>query len=163
MQQRGVKMEDEKGLFLEQGNEKFENIKKRLNELKIKDDFLILEQIKSLGKELYDLLEKTDSLLSVKQQLLRKYSNKEPNVFYQFDGFENMKNDSIAKPDEDGLAVFYTNTCELMNGSTVRVLLKPGVEKKETYLKLLKRIYDWIERDDYSEDGFMCSIVHPLE
>ena len=83
----------------------------------------------------------------LKEQLLEKYARKEPNTFYQFDGWaDEPPGDSFMIPDEEGDVVMATETQELMSSCpNVRVLVLPGTDGEQAS-RLLKKIAGWIER-----------------
>lgn len=77
-----------------------------------------------------------------KDALIEKYQAREPKRFFQFDGYGNFAGDCHA--DSDGHGMFGTVTWELMQGSTVRVLVDPTASKDEV-LAMLGKITRWIE------------------
>jgi hypothetical protein len=83
-----------------------------------------------------------------KEELLFKYSKREPRAFHQYDGFDIPvgHGDSIMQPDILGHCIFCIDTFELMNGADVRVLIRPEVAK-ETALILLLKIAAWLNND----------------
>lgn len=75
-----------------------------------------------------------------KQELLDHYSDKEPHLFWQWDGFNEQWGDNVTGHDEDGHQVFGSETYELMSGfPAVRVLVEPGTSKEDA-LALLSKI-----------------------
>ena len=79
-----------------------------------------------------------------KRQLLDHYESRQPNQFFQIDAFDDLEETEEVKPDPDGHTIYSCETYELMAGSTVRVLVRPGTPK-DTVLKLLEKIRDQIE------------------
>jgi hypothetical protein len=79
-----------------------------------------------------------------KEKLLAHYSKKRPSQFIQFDGFDDQRPDDYTSVDKDGHSLSSNITWELMRGSTVRVLVKPGISK-ETVISLLAKIIRWID------------------
>ena len=73
-----------------------------------------------------------------KEELLEHYSHKKPNRFIQYDGFADMKGDSFFEADSDGHVVLGQETYELMHGTEVRVLIRPGTPRKTVCWLLLK-------------------------
>lgn len=89
---------------------------------------------------------------STKQALLDKYSRREPSKFRQFDAWNDWHGDML-DGDGDGIVVTGPSpTYELMKGSVVRVLIKPGTPK-EVAANLLLRIARYIERDGLESGG----------
>ncbi len=74
-----------------------------------------------------------------KQELLNHYNTRVPNRFQQIDGYDDIEENEVVQPDEDGHAIFTCDTYELMAGSTVRVLVNPDAPK-ETVIALLDKI-----------------------
>ena len=74
-----------------------------------------------------------------KEQLLDHYKQREPKRFIQYDGFSGWYMDEYA--DAEGDAKFSGETTELMQGSTVRLLIDPDAEK-EVVLRLLRKLSD---------------------
>ena len=91
--------------------------------------------------------EEEPSKQKLKEQLLEKYAQKEPNRFYQFDGWADQPpGDSFMIPDEEGDVMMATETEELMiTCPDVRVLVLPGTDGEQAS-RLLKKIAGWIER-----------------
>ncbi len=83
----------------------------------------------------------TDNL---KAELLEKYRQREPQQFYQLDGW--LAGDDVMGCDRDGHAITGCQTSELMRGSDVRVLVKRGV-RTASAVTLLRKILAWVERD----------------
>jgi len=83
-----------------------------------------------------------------KLDLLKHYATKEPQEFFQYDGFYTPPGempDSCCPPDEDGDWICCIDTCELMSGTTdVRVLISPSTDR-DTALRQLKKIRELIE------------------
>jgi hypothetical protein len=79
-----------------------------------------------------------------KEELLGRYSRRDPRPFVQFDAFDDVQGDTEMPTDENGYSLSAIETFELMRGSTVRVLIKPGTTP-ETALALLDKIKEWIE------------------
>ena len=92
--------------------------------------------------------------MKTKDELLKHYSNREPHLFYQMDGFfEPDGGDDVMHPDDDGDCLCSSETCELMTGITsVRVLITPATDKK-TAIRQLEKIIDWIKRDEHFMQG----------
>ncbi|GFP24783.1 hypothetical protein HKBW3S43_01045 [Candidatus Hakubella thermalkaliphila] len=82
----------------------------------------------------------------LKKELLEHYATREPQAFFQFDGFADVEEDCVMKPDKDGDCLFSRVTHELMTGTyRVRVLITPGTSKEKA-LALLQKISGWIKR-----------------
>lgn len=79
-----------------------------------------------------------------KQELLDRYKSRQPNLFKQIDGYDDIEDNDVVQPDEDGHAIFCCDTYELMAGSTVRVLVRPDTPK-ETVIALLDKIRQQFE------------------
>jgi hypothetical protein len=89
-----------------------------------------------------------------KDELLDKYSRySEPKAFIQFDGFD-WPEDSMSDP-ETGLALFHGETYELMRGAHVRILIDPSADR-DIVRSILRKLADWIERDDDALVWGMC-------
>ena len=83
-----------------------------------------------------------------KKIILKKYLDKEPTAFRQFDAFfwEPNSGDDFFPADEQGVASSGSNTFELMSGkSNVRVLVVPGSSKHQV-IHALKNLIECIER-----------------
>lgn len=81
----------------------------------------------------------------LKEQLLEKYAQKEPNTFYQFDGWADQPPDDFMIRDEEGDVKIASETEELMSTCPdVRVLIPPGTDREHAS-RLLKKIAGWIE------------------
>jgi hypothetical protein len=93
-------------------------------------------------------LDRRQTPVPTKAELLDHYATREPTRFLQFDAFANVGPDTIVRPDQDGDSLFRTETFELMTGlPAVRVLITPGTSKEKA-LQLLDKIKDWIGRDE---------------
>ena len=79
-----------------------------------------------------------------KWELLEHYARREPQAFMQLDGFD-WPGDSFSNP-ETGLALFGTETWELMQGADVRILVKAAANH-EKVLRILREIVSWVEHD----------------
>jgi hypothetical protein len=81
-----------------------------------------------------------------KAKLLKKYSEREPTPFYQFDGFYDCpEGDCVMDPDLDGHCLFGGETWELMRGTGgVRVLVNSGANGREV-VSLLQKITELVE------------------
>lgn len=86
-------------------------------------------------------------LTTDKQALLYKYSRQTPQLFYRFDGVDDVPAPYSEFADEDGQVLCATLSSELMAGSTVRILIKEGADR-ENVLAMLDKIRDWIAKDD---------------
>ena len=80
-----------------------------------------------------------------KKEMLAKYKERKPKRFVQYDGFAGVGLGDPS-PDANGDGLWSTETYELMHGSTVRILIDPEASK-ETVLRLLCKIRDWIVQD----------------
>lgn len=82
-----------------------------------------------------------------KEGLLKHYATKEPKQFYQVDGFYMPEGeDSFMHPDTDGDCIMSGERTELMTATwDVRVLI-PESTSKETAIRMLEKIKEWIER-----------------
>jgi hypothetical protein len=94
-----------------------------------------------------------------KEMLLAHYSTKPPTDFIQYDGFHGQQPDSVLKADADGHYLSSGKTWELMHGSTVRVLVTPGVSK-DTVISLLHKIIKRIDRnfEAYSQQELKMAV-----
>jgi len=81
-----------------------------------------------------------------KQELLDRYKSRQPNLFQQIDGYDDIEDNEAVQSDEDGHVIFCCDTYELMAGSTVRVLVRPDTPK-ETVIALLDKIRRQYETD----------------
>ena len=79
-----------------------------------------------------------------KEELLEHYKQREPHRFIQYDGFIAWFEDDHA--DSDGDTVWCRETVELMQGSTVRLLIDPDAAK-DVVIRVLRKLCGWIERD----------------
>ena len=77
-----------------------------------------------------------------KEGLLEHYATREPKSFVQIDGW--VSGDDAIVTDDDGLAMSSGLTTELMNGSTVRLLIKPDSDPTKIVV-LLHRAIEEIE------------------
>jgi hypothetical protein len=91
-----------------------------------------------------------------KQELLDRYKSRQPNHFQQIDGYDDIEENEVVQPDEDGHAIFSCETYELMAGSTVRVLVRPDTPK-ETVIALLDKIRRQYEHEN---EGLADSVKH---
>jgi hypothetical protein len=89
---------------------------------------------------------------TTKDELIAKYQEREPAHFIQYDIFLNAQADDVAKPDEDGDAIFITETFELMRGSDVRIFVKPGTPpgRVRNALKKIQKIIKKAGLPDFS-------------
>lgn len=81
-----------------------------------------------------------------KDELLEHYSKKMPGDFIQYDGHCDLPADDHIEVDETGHSFFTRHTRELMDGATVRVLIRLGTPK-DTALQLLSKITEWVSED----------------
>ena len=83
---------------------------------------------------------------------LEHYANRKLTDFFQFDAFFDAPADGVMPPDENGLCVWRTETQELMLGiSEVRVLVRRDkIQNRRDVVLALRRIANWIERDEES-------------
>ncbi len=90
-------------------------------------------------KDLLAEIKKADEIedRNRKESLLKHYAKKEPTQFYQFDSYCNYL------PPDQGDELDMCKTWELMNGSSVRVLIRTGISEKEA-IRLLLKIIEWI-------------------
>jgi len=79
-----------------------------------------------------------------KAELLAHYAHRRPTRFVQYDGFVNRA-DSLCDSG-DGDAVFWGDTWELMNGSSVRVLIHPDTAPADA-VRLLHKMASTVERN----------------
>ena len=89
---------------------------------------------------------------NLKAKLLLDAAQKEPHIFYQYDGFLNSQPDCVFKPDEDGDALFASVTPELRHGGIdVRIQILAGTPKKDA-VRILKKMAKWMKRaGDWAE------------
>jgi hypothetical protein len=91
-----------------------------------------------------------------KAKLLEHYGQREPKLFYQYDGFimDPNSHDCVMHPDEDGDCIMGPMTWELMAGADVRVLI-PARDKPtpQRAAQILRKIAMCIERDGLREVG----------
>jgi hypothetical protein len=85
---------------------------------------------------------------NLKEELLKKYSGKDPHPFYQFDGFDEGEfNYDVLTGDDAGDSINNTVTYELMSGiADVRVLINPKTQYHDV-IRLLEKILEWIKED----------------
>ena len=96
------------------------------------------EMLYLVREALWRPVKETGKKQELKEQLLEKYAQKEPNTFYQFDGWWT--------DEPEGGELMATETEELMSTCPdVRVLIPPGTDKEQAS-RLLKKIAAWIER-----------------
>ncbi|MGZ8241295.1 MAG: hypothetical protein ACXWTK_07230 [Methylobacter sp.] len=82
----------------------------------------------------------------LRKDLLAMASRKEPRFFHELDGFDNCL-DSIINADDDGDLLMGGGRWELRSTSNpVRVQIHESA-KREDVLRLLEKIYKWIEND----------------
>jgi hypothetical protein len=87
--------------------------------------------------------EAIEKYLAIKTNLLEHYASKNPHAFIQFDAFVDNTGETTPNPDGDSINALITH--ELMSGCCeVRVLVKPEVSK-ETAIRLLEKITNWIK------------------
>ena len=85
--------------------------------------------------------------MSIKGALIAKYVDREPTEFYQYDGFSQAGNGPLGEgPDGDGDELSAGATTELMNGASVRVLIRTEATSADA-ARLLRKITRWVERD----------------
>ncbi|MBI2843049.1 MAG: hypothetical protein HYX78_06575 [Armatimonadetes bacterium] len=87
----------------------------------------------------------------LKSRLLKKYREREPRLFLQYDAFTKAPWDDIVRPDDDGDAICWGDTHELMSGiADVRALINPALNGLDV-ARVLRKFADIIEED--SKDG----------
>jgi hypothetical protein len=96
------------------------------------------EVIEEIFPEEPSLVEDNKVNMPTKYQLLEKYLISSVSAFKQYDCFIDAVPDSLFKPDDDGDCLFGGTTHELMNGSSVRVLIRPDESKQDVIRALLK-------------------------
>lgn len=82
-----------------------------------------------------------------RQELLEHYATKQPRRFYQIDAYRDSEiPEQAGQPDEPGVGYIFAtpDNWELMDGATVRLLIKPGTPKTEV-LTLLGEIIAILE------------------
>ena len=85
----------------------------------------------------------------LKAELLAHYAEKEPCLFYQFDGFLEPATDDVVRADRDGDAMTNGITYDLMSGFyAVRVLVTAGTSEKDA-LRLLQKVRQKIRRGSF--------------
>ena len=77
-----------------------------------------------------------------KEGLLAHYATREPKPFVQIDGW--IGGDDVIVTDDDGLGMTFGFTTELMNGSAVRLLIKPDSDPRKI-VGLLQRVIEEVE------------------
>ena len=86
-----------------------------------------------------------------KDELIEHYSKKAPNDFIQYDGHCDLPPDGhFIDVDQDGYLFSSRHTQELMEGATVRILIRLKTPK-EVALKMLDKMRQWITEDPYYE------------
>ena len=99
-----------------------------------------------------------------KAKLLEHYSQIEPHMFRQYDGFLGVPSDDVMQPDDDGDALMgIMENWDLMTGNTdVRILIVPTT-KKEDVLRLLEKLVEVIKKGyepcEYCEPGEIPDFV----
>ena len=84
-----------------------------------------------------------------KRAKLKHYAERDLVDFYQFDGFDELS--GLVEPDKDGDELWSSSTKELMSGAwAVRILITKGTSK-ETALRLLRKLVNWIETGGIEE------------
>jgi hypothetical protein len=85
----------------------------------------------------------------LKAELLANYAEKEPCLFYQFDGFLEPATDDVVRADRDGDALATGVTYDLMSGIyAVRVLVTAGTSEADA-LRLLQKARLKIRRSGF--------------
>jgi hypothetical protein len=99
-----------------------------------------------------------------KLEKLIHYSERPLKTFAQYDVFINMEpnSDDVMTSDSDGDSMTCGTTQELMNSSTVRVLILPNTPKGDI-LRALKKIRRWIKRDGLFNDEFIRQEIAELD
>ena len=86
---------------------------------------------------------------SLKANLLLDASEKQPHVYYQFDGFLNAQPDCVSRPDEDGDDMFSCITPELRSGCIdVRIQILAGTSKKDA-VRIAKKLVRCMKHADW--------------
>ena len=77
---------------------------------------------------------------------LASYASREPKSFLQLDAFYYPYKDDASFPDKDGDTLMAGGTIELMDGTSVRVLI-PHDAKPKDVVRQLKKITKWLSKD----------------
>ena len=91
--------------------------------------------MKNFLKKYIDL----EGMSQTKADTLLHYCGQEPKIFIQYDGFTNVEPDAVMRPDADKDSIWRVGTIELMQGSSVRVLIEPDTPE-EVILRVLQKI-----------------------
>ncbi len=81
-----------------------------------------------------------------KEERLSHYAERDLIEFSQYDGFAHAGGDDCMHADEDGHAIMWCQTADLMRGSDVRVLIRRGIDPAVA-LALLDKIRESIAHD----------------
>ena len=83
----------------------------------------------------------------LKQQLLDKYSEREPTKFVQIDCWEpNAKGDCIIDEQGTGFGMMSLITHELMNGTPIRILIADDYDDPEILAEMLEKAAEWVRK-----------------
>ena len=125
---------------------------------KVKEYAIAMEEAEHMKKTRYTAgsdpkqqqqeAERLEQALSTKVELLAHYRGREPKEFLQIDVFADMQDsdDPIMIPDIDGDCMFTGKTTELMQGSTIRVFVEPGIRATE-FVRLMYKIVERVTGD----------------
>ena len=93
---------------------------------------------------------------------LEHYAHRKLSDFFQFDVFLDVPEDSVVRPDENGMCLYRRETQELMTGAYgVRVLvIRKKVQRRADVVRAIRKIADWIE---CNEDSLVPSCLLPHE
>lgn len=90
----------------------------------------------------------TQEKSDLKSRLLAEAAKKTPHKYEQFDGFSDLIEDSVMRPDPEGDTIFSSWCWELRSGGIpVRVQILAGTSKADS-IRLLRKILDCIERSN---------------
>lgn len=92
--------------------------------------------------------------IPTQEELLRKYAEREPKYFTQYDGFKLAGADYVMQPDREGHSLTWSETYELMSSPIeVRVLI-PAQTTKHDAVSLLRKIARLINKKGIYREAF---------
>lgn len=104
-------------------------------------------------------LDELNKKVKDKMNKLEQYCSSPLRDYWQFDAYANSINPEC---NIDGYNVMFRSTEELMDGFTVRILVKPGIDKTIA-LQLIRKITNCIDREETpfrTLDELHLSLIH---
>jgi hypothetical protein len=89
---------------------------------------------------------KTAKKESLREELILQASKKPIRKLLQFDVFQNVVEDDVMRPDEDGDCLMWGNNYELKNTDALRVMVPSGASASDT-LRGLKKVISYLKKN----------------